>query len=584
MEDIYEPLELYRSELKDKFASVTAERFQNLLKQSRVDEAANQKLVNQIDRLNSKLRKMSTKQSLWMFLNIVFIVGAVVGIVMLFKECNEHSGLSQDGLIGIAVAVFCCLLFFLWSLPAYRDISSRIERLTAEIRQKKDEAWAQVQPLLNLFTWDMPADLTQETYPEFKFDPYFTTGRLADMKLSYDWNDEFNEERSVVYSHSGEIRGNPFVLAETKQMYWDTKVYTGSKTIYWKERVRDSEGKMQTVNRSETLYASVSKPIPAYNHDKFLLYGNEAAPNLTFRRGPSEHSASGDGFFAKWGKKRETEKLRELARNLNDDIDFTMMSNEEFEVLFHAIDRNHEIEFRLLFTALAQQQMVKLLNDTVVGFGDDFSFTKAGKMNMIQAGNQRNIEFVTSPDQFSHYSVRAIRNLFQTKCEAFFKSFYFSLAPLLTIPLYQHSRSIPQKDFSKWEHRVSFWEFESVANYYGDGHFKHSSCSTQNILKVTNMEELSDGSSAAVIRAHGFREKQRVDYVSVYGGDGRYHDVAVEWLEYLPVYKDTKVLLIDEGNPESSGRQNRIDSVLEHWKRNYDEVIYFRKLFACIVK
>ena len=96
----------------------------------------------------------------------IFIVGAVVGIVMLCKGCNEHSGLSQDGLIGIAVAVFCCLLFFLWSLPAYRDITNRIEKLTAEIRRKKDEAWAQVQPLLNLFTWDMPAELTQETYPE----------------------------------------------------------------------------------------------------------------------------------------------------------------------------------------------------------------------------------------------------------------------------------------------------------------------------------------------------------------------------------------------------------------------------------
>ena len=113
MEDIYEPLERYRSEFRDKFSLITAKRFQELLKLSRVDEAANQRLVNQIDRLNSKLRKMSTKQSLWMFVNIVFIVGAVVGIVMLFKGCNEHSGLSQDGLIGIAVAVFCCLLFFL---------------------------------------------------------------------------------------------------------------------------------------------------------------------------------------------------------------------------------------------------------------------------------------------------------------------------------------------------------------------------------------------------------------------------------------------------------------------------------------
>ena len=573
MEDIYEPLERYRSEFRDKFSLITAKRFQELLKLSGVDEAANQKLVNQIDRLNSKLRKMSTKQSLWMFVNIVFIVGAVVGIVMLFKGCNEHSGLSQDGLIGIAVAVFCCLLFFLWSLPAYRDISSRIERLTAEIRQKKDEAWAQVRPLLDLFAWDMPKKLIQKMYPVFSFDPYFTTKRLADMKKSFDWNDEFNEERSVIYSHSGEIRGNPFVLAETKQMYWDTKIYTGSKTIYWKETVRDSDGKLRTVSRSETLYATVEKPIPAYSHDKFLLYGNEAAPKLTFSRDPSVHSSSGDGFFAKWGRKQEAEKLRELSRNLDDDSDFTMMSNEEFEVLFHAADRNHEVEFRVLFTALAQQQMVKLLKDSEVGFGDDFSFYKVGKMNMIRAENMKNIELVTSPDQYDHYSVNKIRDLFQTKNEAFFKSFYFSLAPLLTIPLYQHSRSTPPGNISSWENRASFWEFESVANYYGGEHFKHSSCRTQNILKVVDTEELSDGSTVATIRAHGYSGTPRVDYVSVYGGDGRYHSVAVEWIEYFPVAKDTKVLLVEEGNPDYPEKYERVNSILKHWKNNYQELI-----------
>lgn len=46
----------------------------------------------------------------------------------------------------------------------------------------------------------------------------------------------------------------------------------------------------------------------------------------------------------------------------------TLLANDEFEVLFRALNRNNEVQFRLLFTPLAQQNMIDLLLDKTEGF------------------------------------------------------------------------------------------------------------------------------------------------------------------------------------------------------------------------
>ena len=112
------------------------------------------------------------------------------------------------------------------------------------------------------------------------------------------------------------------------------------------------------------------------------------------------------------------------ARNLTDDSDFTMMSNKEFEVLFHADDRNDEIEFRLLFTPLAQAQMISLLNDTQEGYGDDFSFVKREKINMLSPEHLQNDDLDVDPEQFRDYSFDNVKAYFIKRSNAFFKSFY----------------------------------------------------------------------------------------------------------------------------------------------------------------
>ena len=40
------------------------------------------------------------------------------------------------------------------------------------------------------------------------------------------------------------------------------------------------------------------------------------------------------------------------------------------------------MEFRLLFTPVAQMQMLALMKDNEVGYGDDFTFLKDHKVNL----------------------------------------------------------------------------------------------------------------------------------------------------------------------------------------------------------
>lgn len=172
-------------------------------------------------------------------------------------------------------------------------IHPRLKRLKAErgdlkqtVAQHKDEAWEQMAPLNRLYDWDVLTRMMTETVPRLEFDPYFTEQRLADLRQVYGWDDTFNAVRSVVYSHSGLINGNPFVLCRTRKMEMGTKTYYGHKTIYWTTREYGSDGKMKTEHHSQTLTASVTAPIPdiTRRHGLYMAMWQPPTSRSTARR------------------------------------------------------------------------------------------------------------------------------------------------------------------------------------------------------------------------------------------------------------------------------------------------------------
>lgn len=536
-EDIYEPLPRYRDEFRAKFADLTRDKFQQLLEQSQVDWAANRRLNGEIQRVRNELDSCKSKDSNFgCLLSVLIVVALLSASAILYGIAEENPdhiriALIAGGALGIIVPL---ILIFQVILPKRKLLAEKISVLKASLQDLTRRAWEQMEPLNKLFDWNITAELIKATVPRLEFDPYFSENRLLDLYHSFGWNDKFNHGKSVINSHSGVINDNPFVFGELKTMQWQEETYSGSKHIHWTTRERGSDGKMRTVHHSQQLVATYTAPKPFYYREKVLLYGNDAAPELHFSREPSDLSADDDGFFASLKKHSELRKLKKLSRNLEDDLPYTLMSNHDFELLFHATDRNDDVAFRLLFTPLAQQQMVRLLNDRQVGCGDDFYFHKMGRINMLVSRHLNQTNLNTDPQQFRFCNVDEAREFFQRFNEEFFHSVYFALAPLLTIPLYQQTRTT-QSLYNKQTHFKScFWEHEAIANFYGDKHFKHPDCATENILK-TSCTHQSDGTSCIQVTAHGYRKKDRVAGVKVWGQDGNLHIVEVPWIEYLPV-------------------------------------------------
>lgn len=586
-EDVYEPLSRFRDEFKEKFSSVCKAYLEKLIRESGVDEEANKVLAAQIITLKEKKERIRSQKKSWgigIFFCVILILASVA--VLIWILTGETDWKSRESIIylvsGVIGGIAGSWFLFGKAIPEVRTLSSVIHTLEEEIEQKIRQAWEQMKGLNALFRWETAAELIEQTVPKIQFDPCFTERRLQDLIHVFGWKNEYNADKSVFCSHSGVINGNPFVFGELRMMEWGEKTYTGTLVITWRERVRGADGHYHTEIRSETLTAHVTKPIPVYKREKILLYGNEAAPDLSFSREPSELSGLEKGFFNSLKKSRELKKLKKFSRNLDDDSNFTMMSNEEFELLFHATDRDDEVQFRLLFTPLAQQQMVKLLNDREVGHGDDFFFIKSCCMNMIRTGHLDNADLNNDPERFRHYDLERIRHYFVEFYESFFKNVYFALAPLLTIPLYQQTRTRETVYGESSPYKPSFWEYESLANYLGEEYFKHPDTATACILKTSEGPEQEDGSRDVTVTAHGFRIEERVESVRVYGQDGHYHWVDVPYDEYLPLQSESvmSVAAFSGDAPDEKGARN---ALLEKWQELYGNA-FLRRGIGCTLK
>lgn len=57
----------------------------------------------------------------------------------------------------------------------------------------------------------------------------------------------------------------------------------------------------------------------------------------------------------------------------------------------------------------------------------------------------------------------------------------------------------------------------------------------------------NDGTTLLNVSAYGYRSESRITYISKFGGDGHYHNVPVEWNEYLPVTGYGSIVMREEG-------------------------------------
>lgn len=577
--EAFEPLEYYNGKLRQSFEAAAADYFDELVKKSGVDPAVNAATVEKYRVAEGKQKAASAKLSSGkrlrggvIFLTVAAFIAAAV-LLVIYSDGGSVPMLVCGilcALLGVACIVILCTC--LKKMILMRQ--NKFDRAAAQARQIMEEALAQLRPLHSLFTWNMTRELMLKVFPGLELDERLSVEKLDLFMRKYGYRPVGNDAKtSTLFLLSGNLDGNPFLFERRLHCSILPHKYTGSLTIHWTTYTTDSNGNSHSVQHTQTLYASVEKPAPRYDEETCLFYGNEAAPDLAFSRGPqyshNRDERSLEKIIKKGGKKLAAKTRRAAAAGGG----FTELANTEFEVLFGATDRNNEVQFRLMFTPLAQKNMVNLMTSGE-GYGDDFAFSKSGMLNRIRSDHAQRWQPFADPGRYMSYDLAASRRAFMQYNTEYFKSVYFDFAPLLSVPLYRMHKPHEFIYRDVYESNYAIPQSESLSNRMADK-FAPAKAKTRSVLKAEFVQK--DGASDKVlITAYAYDTAERVDYVDVLGGDGLLHAVPVPWTEYLPIDR-TSVMEVKavDGTREEYERlrsEQKLASFVRRFSKNGDSV------------
>lgn len=596
--DLLEPLSFYKDKLKDAFHENGEEYFKKLTERAQTNVEANQEACKKyyaeqakISSLDRDLGKKRSGKGWSIFGMIMMLIIAIAMVVLYFVIPGFPLVVSI--LVPIAmVGGFVGLIFVVKSLnKVIKGLNEVIAKHNKAANEYKAEAERTMASLNALFESNMAVHLMSKTTPVVDLDREFDPEKYSYLHDKYGYTTSERTDESVLFVQSGNILGNPFIIEKTYNQRMQDHKYTGTLTISWTERVSDGKGGYRTVYRTQTLYAYVTAPEPAYYTRTTLVYGNGAAPNLSFSRSPTGHGRDDDKKLEKYVKDFDKDLDKKVEKSLKKGTGgFTRLHNEQFEALFDALNRDNETEFRLLFTPLAQKNMVNLIRDQEnIGYGDDFSFTKRKQLNYIHASHLQGSEYLDyDPQKLRHFDYEECHRNFINYCDRYCKEIYFALAPLVAIPLYQQHKTREYIYDGKFGHNITHAEAEAAANNHDWKYFKHPATRSLGIILKSKFMKTNDTVDECIVTAHSFQGIDRVTYVSVYGGDGKYHQVPVNWVEYNPIQKSTPFAVgraKEDNYPEFSGNyaNGSYKELLSRYQIS-DTVLYKKGLFSFIKK
>lgn len=589
---LLEPIGSYPMYL-DNVRKESAAYFENLLKKSGCDRMENRRLCDEYYKLKAEAEELEKKadssRAVKVLLYVLTGVSFFLGIIFLVAGIlNGTLWQLIAGPLLLALGVGAVLL----NVLKINKILQEREKKKEEAKKKAEEVLRKAQesaaPLNAQFDWGMNADIFNRSVPVLRFDKKLDDRKYEILRKYYGMEGNEDPDISIVGVQSGSILGNPFILLRQYVHTTYDKTYTGTLTIHWTTTSTDSDGHTHVEHHTETLVATTVHPAPSYHYETYLVYGNDAAEKLTFRRYPTVDSSLDDKKLAKKVRQDEKKMAKIAEQDLMDgdpSTNFTAMANTEFESLFHAWNRNDEMQFRLLFTPLAQKNMTALLK-MKEPYGDDFAFVKDHKLNYIESDHSQDMEYLPSPEEFCGFDIQKMEVHFLAVMEELFKGLYFDLAPLLSIPLYQMTKTkdyIYHRDLT--DSNVSEYEQEAMANTFSASALEAPKTITPLIVK-TSYEGKTGQNDHVLITAHSFMGIPRTDYVSEMGGDGRMHSVPVHWTEYIPISKTTPMEIRNFDSTYPLYRKLKQNQGFRNFLSRYAgaEYSYRSKTFAYLAK
>ena len=538
-EKLLEPLKYYKSEFAEKFLDELTKNFEDLLKKSNIDIEANRKSVKEYNDLiknknkNNRKLKFLNVCSCILFLIVFYLIFCDLNFIFLLKKLSVSKGDIQETVLKtvlLSIVIILTLIFnFKYLGKKIKDFKEKNNDLEAELQSKREECYLQLYPFIKLLESNIANKITTNIIPNLNIDKNFKIERYAELVKKYGLAEKLKPRFSTKDIISGEILGNPFVIV--KSLYNETvdKVYTGSRTVSWTEYYRENgETKSHTV--SQTLTASIVRPKEFFHENINLIYGNEAAEHLKFTREPKFVHELTPKKLQKHIKNTEKEIRKISERAVKEGKTFLEMGNTEFDALFYALNRNNEVEFRVLFTPTAQKNMIELLKDK--DFGDDFYFDKDEKLNIIS--NNKEWTLNINKSYYNDFSFDVIKERYFEINKEFFKNFYKLFLPILSIPVYHQHKSQDYIYGNEFGYNYNPYSSEVMANFLGEDIFSHPDTTTSTILKTNTIKTKGDIDLVEVI-GNSYKEVSRVEYIPVRADNGRVYDVPVNWVEYVPL-------------------------------------------------
>ena len=509
---IYNPQEEYDNKFKSLHMDNTAKYFDALVDKSGIVAEENRRTVNEYNEVNQKLKRVKKQLNRLRFFRVLMCITLILIPIVIIK------------------------------------ISPKIELLKSELEQAHKKigdlhaiAEWQMTPLNNLFTDRMALEIIEATIPQLSFAPTLTVEQESDMAVNYDFNEHNDMEQSALDILSGNYNGNPFLFENKLIHKMGLEVYHGYKIIRWRDTYRGSDGKIHTRTRTDTLHATLTKPKPFYETQVLLNYCAQSGDELSFSRDATHLDKKSEKEIDRYVKRGERKLKRLTDKAIKENRDFASLSNSDFEVLFDALDRTDEVQFRALFTPLAQTNMVDLIRSQT-GYGDDFNFIKQKRTNKIISKHSQGRSMLPSPSLYASYSLDEARENFIRENANYFKAIYFDFAPLWAIPMYQERPTYSLSAIPESPRCYSYKECEALLNMIKPELIVHPRTNTRAILKASFVDSRDNVDEISVC-AYSYDVVRRVDYVSVHGGDGRWHKVAVPWDEYIPLERTNRLFV-----------------------------------------
>lgn len=586
--DLLEPRKAFLSTLQEEHHKNVCDYFSDLTKKAGTDTASNAATVKayyldlaKAKKVQENIRQFRTQRGWLITLAILSGLASVIFLILAFAQVQPDLlalwivlGLLLPGFI-----VLSCIIIGSKINPKIKKNSQILADINKDADNQKSIAFSQVASLNALFDWNMHTNLVHKTIPLFEMDDNFNVERFQYLVDKFKFGANDNKQHSTIFVQSGAILGNPFVIETARIQTMGTCTYTGSITITYTVRVSNGNGGSTTQTRTQTLTASITKPKPYYHYEKWVHYGCEAAPDLCFSRSPVGADNMSEKEFQKFVRKKDEDLNKMSQEKIRSG--FTPLANSEFEALFNAMDRDNEMQFRLLFTPLAQTNFMDLLRNKDP-YGDDITFIKNKMMNSIRTEHSQAIDYLCDPRSFIDFDYEKIKNSFINFNDNYFQSFYFDMAPLMSIPLYQQYPTDEYIFKKKWAGNITSYESESMANSFNENYFAPQQAATPSILKSEFLR--NEGVADRVnIHAYAFKATPQVEYVRKMGNDGCMHTIPVHWMLYEPVYQASQLEI--QGHKSSRQQFNVVKDTPEFKQFQENDtkdgaIVYRRNLFS----